>query len=416
MTSKRRIQSKTRAELLMTDKNGEKSPGVFRNQEKKNEEEDLTSYKEDSSEFSSKVSSKTQNNTEMELCKKNLLVAILSKDMEALPRLIDEVIKHTNTINYRDGKEQETLLHKCANQSVPIPIAKMLLEKGARIDARDVNKASPLHIAAGKGNIDLVNFFIANGADPMKKDKHNRIALHKAARGGHLEVIEILLNNNTLINHKDLNGYSALHVAVQFEKVPVIEYLVQHGADILSQTIDGERPIDMLPKYFLDKKKPNKISYSREGKKIYKFLKRKGGQKTISHMGSRLNVGDGKRSHSIDHRSYSMTHDIKVNERTVEPDELSFETSSEEEKSSELLSAKCEETMEKISNAPRVDRRGFLITGDDSNNSNSKKVNEKKSKKKSEKEEKRALKWIGWFNDWDNIFEKNRPKVYYIYL
>ena len=132
---------------------------------------------------------------------------------------------------------------------------------------------------------------------------------------------------------------------------------------------------------FWIRKKPNKISYSREGKKIYKFLKRKGGQKTISHMGSRLNVGDGKRSHSIDHRSYSMTHDIKVNERTVEPDELSFETSSEEEKSSELLSAKCEETMEKISNAPRVDRRGFLITGDDSNNSNSKKVNEKKSKK-----------------------------------
>lgn len=54
---------------------------------------------------------------EEELAKKDLLVAILSKDSTVIPELLNKVLSFTNgNINYRDSKDGCTLLHKCVHQ------------------------------------------------------------------------------------------------------------------------------------------------------------------------------------------------------------------------------------------------------------------------------------------------------------
>ena len=400
MSSKRsRPQSKTKDELLSVDANGvaTSTTRVCPPNPTPPREPLENSFEQDPK------PTVAPNNTEIELAKKNLLVAILSKDVEAIPDVVDEVIKVAGSLNYREGKTQETLLHKCVSQKVSSAIVQILLDKGARLDARDGNMASPLHTASAIANVEMMEFLIEKHADPMKKDKNNQTALHKAARSGNIKAVEILLNNSVLINHKDFNGFSALHIAAEFEKISVVEYLIQRSADVVSTATDGQKPVDMLPKYFLDRKKPTKISFSPDGKKIYKMLKRKGGCKAAP-TSSLISLGDGLRSHSIDHRHKSLPHEPTV-EKKQEIEEIEFSDSEEEDK----VALKCEESMAKISNAPRVDRLGFFIP--EGVSSDIPVLSNKKIKKQSAMDQKRTLKWISWINDWDISFEKQQAKV-----
>jgi len=337
-------------------------------------------------------------NTEESIAKKDLLLAILSKDIESIPALIDEVRKHTN-INFRDGKNAETLIHKCVNQSVDFSIITMLLESGSRIDARDINKASPLHYAALSGNAPMVEFLIKSNANTMLKDKHNQATLHKAAAGNHPQIIEILLGNSALINHRDIQGYSALHIACQFEKYEAAECLVQKGADVLLLSNDLQRPVDCIPKEVIKRK----LVYSVEGKKIFKLLKRKGGCKERRATASMLN---GRMKRSIGHRATkSFSHDTRTHEDILITEEVELDSSEEEDTT---VVAACELIAQKVNNAPRVDKLGFIREGEDTQ---APLESHKKAKKSAAKDQKRTQKWLSWVNDWENSFEKHYPKI-----
>ena len=385
-------------------------------QKEEEEEEELEDEekKELGSSFSNELSTENNNSniklsqknkTEFELAKKELLVAILSNEVESLSDLINNVLEYTNgNLNYRDGKKEETLIHKCVNQKVKSQIIQCLFEKGARVDARDLHKASPLHYAASLGDNEMTKFLLKSQANPMLKDRHNQAPLHKAAIGNHPEVIETLLINSALINHKDIQGLSALHVAAQNENYDAVDCLIHKGADVLLLSNEDLRPVDYIPKQIVKRK----IIYSQDGKKIYKLLKRKGGCKDISKNKKNMLASNGRRSHSIGHRpSRSLTHEISVDPFTEDAsiddaEEVYLDSSDEEDKTGK----ECEEALQKISSAPRVDKNGFLKKDEDSTP-----ITTKHSKKIAAKEEKRTLKWLSWLSDWENAFETKRPKV-----
>lgn len=352
-----------------------------------------------------------QNKTECELAKKELLVAILSTEIENLPDLISNVLQYTNgNLNYRDGKKEETLIHKCVNQKVDFRVITCLFEKGARVDARDIYKASPLHYAASIGDNEMTKFLLRSSANPMLKDRYNQAPLHKAAIGNHPEVIETLLSNYALINHKDIQGLSALHVAAQNENYEAVDCLIHKGADVLLLSYEDLRPVDYIPKQIVKRK----IIYSQNGKKIYKLLKRKGGCKDVrAKKSSSGQFGNGRRSHSIGHRpSRSLSHDVDpFTDENVSCDveEVYLDSSDEEDKTAK----ECEEALQKIISAPRVDKNGFLKKNTDADSEPMAK--KKQVKKMAAKEEKRTLKWLSWLSDWDNSFESKRPKVKFFY-
>lgn len=59
-------------------------------------------------------------------------------------------------------------------------IAKLLLEKGANVNAKNKNRVTPLHFAAYEGHEDIVQLLIEKGADVNAKNKDKKTAAQVA--------------------------------------------------------------------------------------------------------------------------------------------------------------------------------------------------------------------------------------------
>ena len=230
------------------------------------------------------------NNEEVQTIRKELFTAMKANEVEQVPKIIEKLnqISGGKSINYKEGSTQLSLTHKCVNEAISVEVLKLLIENGLKVDNRDSVGASALHYAAERGAMEIMKLLLENNANPMLKDRENKIALHKAAIAGKLPAIELLFEYPVLINHQDINGQTALHLAVLYERYDIVKYLVNRGADILILSNKMSRPIDYLPSTSIYKR--NKSPYTQTGKKIYKFLKKKGGLKSIQPQ-SNKNVG-----------------------------------------------------------------------------------------------------------------------------
>jgi hypothetical protein len=69
---------------------------------------------------------------------------------------------------------------------------RMLIESGVRVDAANYDGRTALHLAAGRGNVEMVELLLSHGADSSLKDRHGRDALDDAIDGGHARIESIL--------------------------------------------------------------------------------------------------------------------------------------------------------------------------------------------------------------------------------
>ena len=67
-----------------------------------------------------------------------------------------------------------------------------LFESGASVNSQDYDLRTPLHLAACRGNLELVKYIIANGGDIQCRDRWGRTALADAIVEGHAHVQEAL--------------------------------------------------------------------------------------------------------------------------------------------------------------------------------------------------------------------------------
>ena len=71
-------------------------------------------------------------------------------------------------------------------------VAKVLIDNGADIKAKDEYGHTALHMAASEGRIELAKVLIGNGADINVKDQNGHTALYEATRSGHTEIVNLL--------------------------------------------------------------------------------------------------------------------------------------------------------------------------------------------------------------------------------
>uniref|UniRef100_A0A2A4J1T8 Uncharacterized protein n=1 Tax=Heliothis virescens TaxID=7102 RepID=A0A2A4J1T8_HELVI len=182
------------------------------------------------------------------------------------------------------NKEEQTILHKAIleewEQGVSIAI-----ENGADITARDNKNETPIHLAAMKGNVEILNDIInaatqndivdstnnegetalvkavANGhpkcvkrlleegADITKTLRNQMNLFHIAAEKGYLEVLTILLDHDYAISRRIINdltandkkGYGPIHFAVQNNHLECVRILLARNADIGLETTDEHK-------------------------------------------------------------------------------------------------------------------------------------------------------------------------------
>ncbi|KAL7037562.1 hypothetical protein ACKWTF_009276 [Chironomus riparius] len=115
------------------------------------------------------------------------------------------------------------------------------------INCRDVagRNSTPLHLAAGYNNYEVVEYLLENGANVNSTDKGGLIALHNASSFGHLEIAAILIKYNTQVDAVDKWGFTPLHEASQKGRTQLCSLLLAHGADPFLTNQEGQTALDL---------------------------------------------------------------------------------------------------------------------------------------------------------------------------
>ena len=114
-----------------------------------------------------------------------------------------------------------------------IDICRLLIDKGAQIDAKNWIALTPLHLAADSGLIEIVRLLCDHGADIEAQSILRRRPLHEAAFKGHIYVVkELIEERNAEINARDNHGWTALGLARHKARDDTAAYLASRGGII----------------------------------------------------------------------------------------------------------------------------------------------------------------------------------------
>jgi len=109
-------------------------------------------------------------------------------------------------------------------------IAELLLAHGAKVDARDGDGLTPLHIAAVSGHADLAGLLLDRGADREARDTGSGATpLFQAGAWGRKTVVELLLQRGADVNAKNQAGVSPAEAATKNGFADVARVLKEHG-------------------------------------------------------------------------------------------------------------------------------------------------------------------------------------------
>ncbi|MDQ7826852.1 MAG: ankyrin repeat domain-containing protein [Candidatus Eremiobacteraeota bacterium] len=130
----------------------------------------------------------------------------------------------------------ETALHLARTCS----IARLLIEKGASINARSVKGETPLFEALRYGQRDMVELLIKRGADVNARNARGSTPLHRAARMGSGELAELLLRYRAEVNMRDCEGRTPLHLVESREMAAL---LIAYRAEVNARDMNGWTPL-----------------------------------------------------------------------------------------------------------------------------------------------------------------------------
>lgn len=105
------------------------------------------------------------------------------------------------------------------------------------------DRMTPLHYAAAQGNYELVEYLLEKKARVLAKDKYKRSPLVHAVKNGHVKVASLLLQNGADWNQADSSQNYPLHYAAGYGWQECIDLLIVHGADVNANNMWKVTPI-----------------------------------------------------------------------------------------------------------------------------------------------------------------------------
>lgn len=184
-----------------------------------------------------------------------LLAAVITYNSEIALLLI----KKGASVNTPDDEGRNLLEIACDCNAGPqgencpkaLPMVRLLLEKGARIDARNRNGETPLFTAVRNNMLPVVKLLLEKGARAGTADHVGLTPLHHAASRGHAAAAKLLLDGGAPVDGRSKSVDPPLHDAALEGHYQVMRILLSRGADPVRRiqcryTIDGEETTKKL--------------------------------------------------------------------------------------------------------------------------------------------------------------------------
>jgi ankyrin repeat protein len=159
--------------------------------------------------------------------------------LASLTLLLDHGLSVNRIFKSGSGVFRETMLHSLCKLDDPqraVPLARLLIQRGADIKANDARSSSVLFRAIIRRNCPIVTLLLAHGADPTAAHtKWGHIPLHAASAGSgdNAEMIHLLIAHGAgaHIEARSPEGDTPLSLASLWGNKRVMAALLEYGAD-----------------------------------------------------------------------------------------------------------------------------------------------------------------------------------------
>jgi hypothetical protein len=169
-------------------------------------------------------------------------------------------------MNVKLGRSEQTQLHFCVMNGWTSRVKRLLSIRNINVNVKeDMDGETPLHYAAWKGHVEIARLLLQNGADVNAKDRWDRTPLHDAAFQGHVDILHLLVENGADLEAEDDGGWRALHKSALRGHLPFVKELItRYDVDINARDNDGNTALSIA-------------MYDDNKNKILEFLDANGG-------------------------------------------------------------------------------------------------------------------------------------------
>ncbi|KAJ5152754.1 uncharacterized protein N7482_009232 [Penicillium canariense] len=122
-------------------------------------------------------------------------------------------------------------------------IVRLLLEKGVDIEARDILDRTPLLWAIKERHENIVKLLLEKGAELEARNFPGRNPLSLAAEKGYENIVKLLLEKGADIEARDILDRTLLLWAVEEQHENIVKLLLEKGADIEARDISDRTPL-----------------------------------------------------------------------------------------------------------------------------------------------------------------------------
>lgn len=156
-----------------------------------------------------------------------LLLAVAKNDLEMVRLILD---KCEELLDEPGPKNHTALTLSCKLGN--IEIVKFLMAKGANVEHKTKCGSSPIIYASLYGRNDIIKLLLKNNVNIDMVDNRKKTALIYAAQYGHTKSVKKLLKSGADVNKIDNKGYTALMYACKNEHKEIVKKILEKDIDI----------------------------------------------------------------------------------------------------------------------------------------------------------------------------------------